>query len=267
MRCTKGFTLVELLVVIAIISLLVSILMPGLAYAKEAARRAACMANINGIGKALVLYQAHYDDEWPWMKSSGAFHTTRTGVGQTTPPDNSEPHSITALLFLLVRDGQQPKMFKCPSDDDCKADRKPRTGGNYDWDFSSHNNCSYSYQAPLVSGSTYENGVSNSTDGAVAILADKTPEYDKKPAWIIEWASTCLTRKQMAASISQNHSEGEQIHVLFAGINVQKCTRGDVGVDRDNIYTTGPGGTSTKGSQNMPDHTDPHDSYLIGPNK
>ena len=91
MRRTKGFTLVELLVVIAIISLLVSILMPGLAYAKEAARRAACMANLNGIGKALAQYQSHYDDEWPWMNSSGAFHTTRTGVGQTTPPDNSEP--------------------------------------------------------------------------------------------------------------------------------------------------------------------------------
>jgi len=270
MRRTKGFTLVELLVVIAIIALLVSILMPGLARARELARRAACMANCNSIGKALLLYQGSNDDEWPWMRSSGAYHTTKTGVGKTTKPSPNDAHSITALLFLLVRNGQAPKLFICPSDGTAKEDKtvKNTSTKEYNWDFSKPVNCSYSYQAPMPSGNTYENGITNSTDGGVAILADKTPEYDDKGGgWIIEWASTNLTLVQREAALSQNHNEGEQIDVLFAGFNVQKYTQADVGMDDDNIYTTGADETSTKGTLNIAGHTDPDDSYLIGPIK
>ena len=52
----RGFTLVELLVVVAIIALLVSILMPSLARAKELARMAVCKANLHGLGRAWQMY-------------------------------------------------------------------------------------------------------------------------------------------------------------------------------------------------------------------
>lgn len=56
MKSERAFTLIELLVVIAIIALLVSILMPSLARAKELAKSAGCMTQERTVGWGLALY-------------------------------------------------------------------------------------------------------------------------------------------------------------------------------------------------------------------
>jgi prepilin-type N-terminal cleavage/methylation domain-containing protein len=57
----KAFTLIELLVVISIIALLLSILMPALAKAKESAIRVICTSNLHQQGIALSAYGAVYN--------------------------------------------------------------------------------------------------------------------------------------------------------------------------------------------------------------
>ena len=69
----RGFTLIELLVVVSIIALLVSILLPALGRAREAARDVKCLANLHSIGTALVAYECDYDGRLPYG-SVGAAH-------------------------------------------------------------------------------------------------------------------------------------------------------------------------------------------------
>ena len=58
----RAFTLVELLLVIGVIGLLIALLLPALARAREQANRVACLSNLRQIGVAAMLYAAHNRD-------------------------------------------------------------------------------------------------------------------------------------------------------------------------------------------------------------
>jgi hypothetical protein len=218
----------------------------GLSPAREMAHRGHCMANLNSIGKAVVVYQGEYNDEWPWM-AGHSWHQTNTGTNQSTAPADltarmgADRRCVTSLMFLLVPTGVAPAAFVCPSDE-ATPDASPKTNGRWDWDFSSHENVSYSWQVPLSPDNPdpgYQaNGVSNSSDGGMVVMGDKSPDYDDtgSNAWArVQWSAD-PPPEAMRKGISQNHGSGEVAHVLYAGFNVGRTQRADCGVDNDNIY-------------------------------
>lgn len=67
----RGFTLIELLVTISTIASLASLLLPALARAKDASKRAVCTSNVKQLALAMQMYLHDYDDCFPAANNYG----------------------------------------------------------------------------------------------------------------------------------------------------------------------------------------------------
>jgi prepilin-type N-terminal cleavage/methylation domain-containing protein/prepilin-type processing-associated H-X9-DG protein len=141
----RGFTLIELLVVISIIALLIAILLPSLAKAKELANRAVCSANIRGVIQTMFTYAQSNNSVFPCTpgpvsttysnqpQEPGNFTlgqnagtvvadwygntTSSGGTGSTAGIQTQDEGDPLACLWLLVlQNYATPKSFICPSD-------------------------------------------------------------------------------------------------------------------------------------------------------
>lgn len=106
----RGFTLVELLVVMGIIVILVSILIPMIANARENAKRAKCASNLRQLGAALVQYAQTQNGE---MRPAYPIHPGGGYFLWDIPYKTRD---------ALINCGMTREVFYCPSDPDRNND-------------------------------------------------------------------------------------------------------------------------------------------------
>lgn len=120
-RVARGFTLIELLVVVAIIAVLIALLLPTLAKARDQATAVACASNMRQIGIIAMTYRQEFDGYLP----------PAYGGGGSTPYNDSLVNQGTPYDLEAYSQGLYPttpgtgnglpwnfkmKVFLCPAD-------------------------------------------------------------------------------------------------------------------------------------------------------
>jgi prepilin-type N-terminal cleavage/methylation domain-containing protein/prepilin-type processing-associated H-X9-DG protein len=128
-QSARGFTLIELLVVISVIALMVALLLPALAGAREAGRSLKCLSNLRQQGTAMAVY---IEQERDWVPvGSGYNHLVgpsgpgeppfgrvvakMSGLAVTYEAFGSDPNYDSAQTWTLVATVDN-KILNCPSE-------------------------------------------------------------------------------------------------------------------------------------------------------
>ena len=120
-----GFTLIELLVVVSIIALLIGILLPVIAKARDSAEKVTCSSSLRQLGLVVEQYTIEHKDKYPVAR-----YMPEPFISSSTAPPIMEP--LKPYLESGTDGAEQARVYKCPDDDQVYA----LAGISYDYQFS-----------------------------------------------------------------------------------------------------------------------------------
>jgi prepilin-type N-terminal cleavage/methylation domain-containing protein len=178
-----GFTLIEILVVVAIIAMLVAVLLPGMARAREQSRIVACQSNLSQLQKANVYYLLAYRGIFPP-------HRYDAKVNSTTGTKIVEQQWFH-LLGAYTKTKQLPH---CPTlSDEIQRDLK-----DWKWSYDAHN-LGYGYNAFFLGHYKHTDGLTWGSylpaknwwpEGKIKSPSDNILLGDSSPKGDGTWSST-----------------------------------------------------------------------------
>ena len=149
LKCRSGFTLIELLVVITIIGILISLLLPAVEAAREAARKTQCAANLHQFGVAYNNYTSRVGNQLSAMEwTSKLFSDVEEMKLVYLCPSGDEAHTqasldpdmygysvYTSSGYAIPFDPEHPRCMKIEEDENTYT-YYFEDWSDFDWDLS-----------------------------------------------------------------------------------------------------------------------------------
>jgi prepilin-type N-terminal cleavage/methylation domain-containing protein len=126
-RSSAGFTLVELLVVIGLIAMLVAILLPALAAARQAAKRTTCANHLRQLTAGCVMYQ-NDNRSFPLAPYNPLAGSVFPNQLQVRLINELSRYLSYPLVTDASKLGELPRIWRCPFRDEVEVYLDPFPG-------------------------------------------------------------------------------------------------------------------------------------------